>query len=169
MWCCFCGTEYTEGSHGQFTREFGNKRAGPMYSVSVLLNHHFCQSWRESKQHWPNFPTMIHYYNGALVDSITALYLRLFGILKYAGWPNFDKGVPQCISLPLGQPQCWMSRPCLEVLLQNTQRVLLCTPMATKEERILFKRLVKELLAKGWYISSDDFFSRCVSAGMRCM
>jgi hypothetical protein len=29
--------------------------------------------------------------------------------------------------------------------------------MATKEERILSKRLVKELLAKGWHISLDNF------------
>jgi hypothetical protein len=36
---CFRGTGYTGGSHGQFTRTFGHKQAGPMYYVYVLRNH----------------------------------------------------------------------------------------------------------------------------------
>jgi hypothetical protein len=100
LWRCFRGTGCTEGAHGQFTRAFGHKRAGPMHPVSVLINHHFRQSWRASQRHRPNFPR-IHHCDGALVDSVNASYMRLLGKLRYAGWPISTRAF-QCISLPLG-------------------------------------------------------------------
>jgi hypothetical protein len=35
LWRCFRGTGCTEGAHGQFTRAFGHKRAGPVLCVCV--------------------------------------------------------------------------------------------------------------------------------------
>lgn len=168
LWRCFRGTGNTESSHGQFTRAFGHKQAGPMYSVSVLINHHFRQSWRASQRHRPNFPR-IHHYDGALVDSVNASYLRLLGKLRYDGWPNFDEGVPVYQSpfgiiphldepgLPRGAPSKHL-KPSLRYVAWAIQCVLPCTPVATKEERILFKRLLEELLAGGYSISTDAFF-----------
>jgi hypothetical protein len=138
LWCCFCGTGYTEGLlHGQFTRAFGHKHAGPMYCVSVLLNHHFHQSWHASEQHRSNFPR-IHYFDGAPVDSVK--YLRLLGKLKYAGWPNFVEEIPVHQS-PFGivamldeEPSLPTPETQLEVCgIGNAMCFILpCTHMATK-------------------------------------
>ena len=106
------------------------------------------------------------------------LVLRLLGKLRYAGWPNFDGGIPVYQSpfgiipllnepgLPRGASLKHL-KPGWRYVARETQCVLPCTPVATKEERILFKRLLEELLAKGYSISTDAFFINCVSAGMR--
>jgi hypothetical protein len=139
-----------------------------MYSVSVLINHHFRQSWRASQRHRPNFPRIYH-YDGALVDSVNASYLWLLGKLRYASRPNFDKGIPVYHSpfgiiplldepgLPRGAPSKHL-KPGWRYVARAMQTVLPCTPVATKEERILFKRLLKELLTGGYSISTDAFF-----------
>jgi hypothetical protein len=137
------------------------------YSVSVLLNHHFRQSWCAFEQHWPNFPRM-HHYNGALVDLVNALYLSLLGKLKYSGWLNNEGitvhqspfGIIPMLdepSLPRGAPSKHL-KPGWRYVSWAMEYVLPCTPVVTKDERILFKQLVKELFAERWSLFSDDFF-----------
>jgi hypothetical protein len=71
---------HKEGAYRQFTRAFGLKQAGHMYYVSVLISHHFYQSWRAPEQHEPNFPR-IHHYNIGFYWWIPSVY-RIYGCLE---------------------------------------------------------------------------------------
>jgi hypothetical protein len=61
-------------------------------------------------------------------------------------------------SLPRGAPSKYLKSG-WRYVAWAVQCVLPCTHLSTKGERILFKPLLKELLAEqGWYISLEAFF-----------
>jgi hypothetical protein len=168
LWRCIRGTGPAENAHSQYTRAFGQVRAGPMYSCAVLRNHHHRKTIRAAMAHRPGFPQIYH-FDSELVDIVDQLSFDLFGKPKYKNWPGYHEAVPTKRSpfgiIPLVE-ECGRgkrSTPC-EYLSPQLRFLASCmdsdipyTPIATREERILFKKLLEGAINDGMPLNSNTF------------
>ena len=167
LWRCIRGTGPAENAHSQYTRAFGQVRAGPMYSCAVLQNHHHRKTIRAAMAHRPGFPQIFH-FDAELVDLVDQLTFDIFEKPKYIHWPAYHEAVPIKLSpfgiIPLVE-ECGIgkqSQPCqylspqLQYLASCMDTDLPYTPIATREERFLFKTMLEGAIDDG--INSSTFF-----------
>ena len=169
LWRCIRGTGPAENAHSQYTRAFGQVRAGPMYSCAVLRNHHHRKTIRAAMAHRPGFPQIFH-FDAELVDTVDQLTFELFEKPKYSNWPGFHEAVPTKRSpfgiIPLVE-ECGrgkQSLPC-EFLSPQLRYLASCmdsdvpyTPIATRDEKILFKKLLECAIDDGMPLNCNTFF-----------
>jgi hypothetical protein len=101
------------------------------------------------------------------VDSVNALHLEVFQKAKYEGWPDYDEAVPTKRSpfgiIPLLEDcgrqgkACEFLSPQLRYLATCMESDIPYTPVATKEERSLFKKLLEETLGEGHPVNRETF------------
>jgi hypothetical protein len=169
LWRCLRGTGPAENAHSQYTRAFGQVRAGPMYSCAVLRNHHHRKTMRAAMAHRPGFPQIYH-FDPELVDSVEQLNINVFGRTKYSNWPAFHEAVPSKRSpfgiIPLvedcgrgGQRMpCEFLSPQLRFLASSMDSDLPYTPVATREEKRLFKKLLEGTVNEAKPLNANTFF-----------
>ncbi len=169
LWRCVRGTGSAECAHSQYTRCFGQVRAGPIYSVSVLKHHHHRQSMRASSRYRPNFPFYNH-YDCQLIDATNALHFDLTGSPKDEGWPGHDEVA--CVGrspfgiIPLLEdtsrksagPPCPYITPSEQFIAAAQGSDLPHTPVTKSSERFLFKKLIEESLKNGVRLSARQTF-----------
>jgi hypothetical protein len=181
LWRCIRGTGPAENAHSQYTRSFGQVRAGPMYSCAVLRNHHHRKTMRAAMAHRPGFPQIFH-FDPQLVDNVDQLSIDLFATAKYPNWPSFHEAVPTLRS-PFGiiplledcgrgrrrQRPCEFLSPQLRFLASSMDSDLPYTPIGTKEERILFKKLLEGAVNNALPLNSNTFHDLTSTWNRECV
>ena len=168
LWRCIRGTGPAENAHSQYTRAFGQVRAGPMYSCAVLRNHHHRKTIRAAMAHRPGFPQIYH-FDIELVDAVDQFTFDIFGKSKYTNWPSYHEAVPikrspfgiiplveECGRGKHSQP-CQYLSPQLQYLASCMDSDLPYTPIATREEKILFKTLLEGAIDERTTLNSSTF------------
>jgi hypothetical protein len=167
VWRCIRGTGAAENAHSQYTRAFGQVRAGPMYSCAVLRNHHHRKTMRAAMAHRPGFPQIYH-FDSHLVDAVDQLSIDLFATAKYPNWPSFHEAVPTERSpfgiIPLVEDcgrgnlgPCEFVSPQLRFLASSMDSDLPYTPVGTREEKILFKKLLERTVNLALPLNNNTF------------
>jgi len=123
-----------------------------------------------SEQNRPDFP-IVNHYDGDLVDAVNIAYECLTGSPKYATWINSDEG--GSTPLPFGivglhdaTAGCHSAtpvqglRPSWRLLAHLMQSALPVTPVTTKEEKMLFSRLLRRAIAEKWNLGAMSTFVR---------
>jgi hypothetical protein len=129
--------------------------------------------------HRPGFPQIFH-FDPQLVDAVDQLSIDLFANAKYPNWPSFHEAVPTRRS-PFGiiplvedcgrgkQRPCEFLSPQLRFLASSMDSDLPYTPIGTKEERILFKKLLEGAVNKALPLNNNTFHDLTSTWNRECV